>query len=212
MKHFKIIPFLCNHFPLILLGILAVTTVLSYIDAYDHQVWQAEFSSVAFLILLLSLTYRKFKFSNWAYVILTLWAILQLIGAHYTFERVPFEWVNSWFGFERNHYDRVAHFVVGCSSFAISELVYRKKWVSGRIVATFAGIIFIMALANAWELLEWTYAELDGGPAGQAFLGSQGDIWDAQKDMLMDTLGAILAGILFYFWSKKNLNAIEATK
>ena len=60
-----------------------------------------------------------------------------------------------------------------------------------------------MALANAWELIEWIYAEIDGGSAGLAFLGSQGDIWDAQKDMLMDTLGAICASILFYFCAGK---------
>ena len=65
-------------------------------------------------------------------------------------------------------------------------------------MAIFFGIIFIMAMANAWELVEWIYAEVDGGSAGQAFLGSQGDIWDAQKDMLMDTLGACLGSLLFY--------------
>ena len=61
-----------------------------------------------------------------------------------------------------------------------------------------------MALANLWELIEWLYAEIDGGNVGLAFLGSQGDIWDAQKDMLMDTLGAILGSIIFYFKFRKD--------
>ena len=189
---------LYQFFPMILVGILCILSVISYIDAYDTQVWWTEFSSVIFLLLLFGLTYRKFRFSNTAYFILFVWMVLQVIGAHYTFERVPFGFITDLFGFERNHYDRLAHFTIGCSSFLVSEFVYRKKLVSGTLMAVCFGVIFIMALANAWELVEWIYAEIDGGTAGQAFLGSQGDIWDAQKDMLMDTLGAILSGILFY--------------
>jgi len=156
-------------------------------------------------MLMWAATYRKFRFSNMSYFVLFIWGAMQIIGAHYTFERVPFDWFNMAFEETRNHYDRVAHFVIGCASFAVSEFVWRKKWVSGRTVAIFFGIIFIMALANAWELVEWIYAEIDGGAAGQAFLGAQGDIWDAQKDMLLDTLGAICGGILFYFSTRKNI-------
>ena len=187
-----------NIFPLVLLGILIGLTVISRINAYDVQVWWTEFSSMAVLVALLAGTYKVFRFSNLSYVILFLWCVLQLIGAHYTFERVPFDFVTNALGFERNHYDRLAHFMVGCGAIAICELVYRKKWVSGKGMAAFFGIIFIMALANFWELVEWIYAEIDGGSAGLAFLGSQGDMWDAQKDMLMDTLGALLGSGLFY--------------
>lgn len=197
--------FIKNHlFPLLLLGILCVLSVVSYIYSYDTQVWWTEFTSVAFLLLLLGLSYKKFKFSNMAYFILFLWAVLQLIGAQYTFERVPFDFVSDLFGFERNHYDRLAHFTIGCSSFLVSEFVYRKKFVCGKLMAICFGVIAIMALANAWELIEWIYAEIDGGSAGLAFLGSQGDIWDAQKDMLMDALGALLGGLLFYYFGTKN--------
>ena len=185
-------------FPSILLGILVVLTIISRVNAYDIQVWWTEFLSMAVLVALLIGTYKKFRFSNTAYFIMFLWCVLQIIGAQYTFERVPFDFVTNLFGFERNHYDRLAHFMVGCGAIAICELVYRKKWVSGKGMAAFFGVIFIMALANFWELVEWIYAEIDGGSAGLAFLGSQGDIWDAQKDMLMDTLGAILGSGLFY--------------
>ena len=190
-------------FPLILLGILVVLTIISRVNAYDIQVWWTEFLSMAVLVAILVLTYREFRFSNIAYFIMFLWCILQIIGAQYTFERVPFDFVTNLFGFERNHYDRLAHFMVGCGGFAICELAYRKKWVSGKGMAAFFGIVFIMALANFWELVEWIYAEIDGGSAGLAFLGSQGDVWDAQKDMLMDTLGAILGSGLFYLTISK---------
>jgi len=190
-------------FPVILLAILAVLTIISRANAYDIQVWWTEFLSMAGLVALLALTYQKFRFSNLSYFVLFLWCVLQIIGAQYTFERVPFDFVTNLFGFERNHYDRLAHFMVGCGVIAVCELVYRNKWVSGKGMAAFFGIIFIMALANFWELVEWIYAEVDGGSAGLAFLGSQGDIWDAQKDMLMDTLGAFLGSTLFYFTTPK---------
>jgi len=189
-------------FPFILGGILAVMTIVSRINAYDVQVWWTEFSSMAVLVAVLALTYKKFRFSNMSYFILFLWCVLQIIGAHYTFERVPFGAVTDLLGFERNHYDRLAHFMVGCGGYAVAELAYRKKWVTGKGLAVFFSILFIMALANFWELVEWIYAEIDGGKAGLAFLGSQGDIWDAQKDMLMDTLGAILGGGLFWLLFK----------
>ena len=189
--------------PLYLLIILGVMTICSYLGASDVKVWWIEATSMFFIVALLGLTYKKFKFSNLAYLIIFIWCVLQIIGACYTFEKVPFDFVNNLLGFKRNNYDRFAHFTIGVSSFLIAELVWRKKIVKSLKWAAFFGLIFIMALANFWELIEWTYAEIDGGSAGLAFLGSQGDIWDAQKDMLMDTLGAICGSLLFYFNFKK---------
>lgn len=182
-----------------LVGILALQTVWSFGGAYDTQVWWTEMASVFFLVALLAVTYKKFQFSNLSYFVIFLFCVLQIIGAHYTFERVPFDSVTQLFGFERNHYDRLAHFTIGVSGLLISEFVWRQKIVPSFKWAALFGIIFIMALANFWELVEWIYADIDGGSAGLAFLGSQGDIWDAQKDMLMDTLGALLGCGLFYY-------------
>ena len=187
-------------FPLLLLTILFIETLWSFCHPYDLQVWWTEFLTAFFLIVPLVCTYKKFRFSNLAYFLIFLFCFLQIIGAHYTFERVPFDMVTQFFGFTRNHYDRVAHFTIGLSGFLVSEFLWRKKIITSFKWAAFFGIIFIMAAANFWELVEWTYAEIDGGSAGLAFLGSQGDIWDAQKDMLMDTLGAIVACVLFCFY------------
>ena len=187
-----------QHLPLLFLGILLVETVFSRYYAYDVQVWWTEYASALFLMLLFGLTYKKFRFSNLSYFILFVFCFLQIIGACYTFERVPFDAVTQWFGFERNHYDRLAHFIVGVNGVLVSEFVWRQKIVPSLKWAAVFGVIFIMALANFWELVEWAYAEIDGGSAGLAFLGSQGDIWDAQKDMLMDTLGALLGSGLFW--------------
>lgn len=180
------------------LAILIIGVIVwSGIAPYDMGVWYVEIASVLIVFIGLILTYKNFKFSNISYFIISMWLIMHSIGAKYSFELVPFDTITNLFGFERNHYDRVAHFVIGMNSFGVAEYVFRKGFVNSARVAAFFGIIFIMALANAWELIEWAYAELDGGEVGAAFLGSQGDIWDAQKDMLCDTLGAIFASMIF---------------
>ena len=94
-------------------------------------------------------------------------------------------------------FDRVAHYIIGFYSFPIAELLIRKRW-ANVVTAGLFGLFSIMSIAAAYEIIEWQYAVREGGEAGIAFLGSQGDIWDAQKDMLADTLGAITALILFY--------------
>jgi len=116
---------------------------------------------------------------------------LHTIGGHFTFERVPFDWVTDAFGFERNHYDRVAHFSVGFYAFGMAELLITRKLVARSWIAYAFGIFAIGTIAAMYEIIEWIYAALAGGASGAAFLGSQGDIWDAQKDMLADISGAV---------------------
>jgi putative membrane protein len=184
---------------ILMLAALAAVFIWSAINPYDWGVWIVEMTSVFVVFLALVFTYRKFQFSNAAYFIVSLWLIMHTIGAHYSFELVPFGLVTDTFGFERNHYDRVAHFVIGLNAFGVAEFFWRKKLASSRKAAAFVGVCFIMAMANAWELIEWAYAEIDGGDVGAAFLGSQGDVWDAQKDMLCDTIGA-LCSVPFFLW------------
>lgn len=159
--------------------------------------------------LILIATHRYTRLSLMAYGVFGIWCILQIIGAHYTFELVPIDTLSQALGFERNHYDRVAHFIVGMNAVGGAEIFWRKRLVSSRCMAAVVGILAIMAMANAWELIEWIYAEIDGGSAGAAFLGSQGDPWDAQKDMLMDTLGALLGAGLFLAADRSRSNAKE---
>lgn len=192
-----------DRLPLLLLIIFIVLSIWSGIHPHDIQVWWTEMSIALLLVGTLMLTYRRFRFSNTAYVILAIWCYIQVVGAHYTFELVPFDFITNLFGFERNHYDRVAHFVVGMGGIAIAEILWRKRLVNTIATAAVFSVVFIMAIAGFWELVEWIYAEIDGGDAGQAFLGSQGDVWDAHKDMVQDTLGSILAAIIFYCQNRK---------
>jgi len=111
---------------------------------------------------------------------------------------VPFGFITELFGFSRNHFDRLAHFTVGFYAFAIAELLLVRKLVTSRVVLYLFPLSVIIAVAGSYEIFEWVYASSADGTAGAAVLGSQGDPWDAQKDMLADTLGAVTALLLFY--------------
>ncbi|MDF5394198.1 DUF2238 domain-containing protein, partial [Vibrio parahaemolyticus] len=134
----------------------------------------------------------RYQFSNTAYFLMFIWLCLHTIGAKYTFSEVPFDWFNDMIGSERNNFDRVAHFSIGLYAYPIAEYLINKKRFNKAFSCWFA-LFAIMSLAAGYEIIEWWYAELAGGDEGIAFLGSQGDIWDAQKDMLCDTVGAVLS-------------------
>lgn len=145
----------------------------------------------------LSATFRLFRFSDTSYAMKAVLVYMHTIGGHYTFERVPFGFVTDLFGFERNHYDRVAHFAVGLYAYPMAELLFRKRLVRAAWVRVLFPIATILSVAAIYEIIEWIYADLEGGASGAAFLGPQGDVWDAQRDMLADGLGSIVAVALF---------------
>lgn len=138
---------------------------------------------------------NRYQFSNTAYVLMFIWLCLHTVGAKYTFAEVPFDWFNNLIGSERNNFDRVAHFSIGLYAYPIAEYLIYKKKLNVKFSCWFA-LFAIMSLAAGYEIIEWWYAAIAGGDEGIAFLGSQGDIWDAQKDILCDTVGAIVALIL----------------
>jgi putative membrane protein len=164
------------------------------IAPFSRAVWWAEnIPIVAIVVTLVVLYVRDVRVSNLAYALMSVLLYLHTIGGHYTFERVPFDWFTHAFGFERNHFDRIAHFSVGFYAFAIAELLITRKLVARPWVAYGFGVFAIGTVAAVYEIIEWIYAAVEGGSAGAAFLGSQGDIWDAQKDMLADISGAVCA-------------------
>lgn len=163
----------------------------------DRTVWYVEMVWCVGLWAILFFTRRVFLFSTAAYFCFFVWMVLQVVGAHFTFEHVPMDWLTKPLGLVRNPYDRIAHFAVGWFAFPLAELFHRRGWTRSAGSAAFFAVASTVALAGIWELVEWAYAVLDGGDAGAAFLGSQGDVWDAQKDILCDTLGALCASGAF---------------
>lgn len=183
--------------PHILLGLYVAWFGVMAVNPYSRQVWFSENLPIVIIVLALVSTYRRFAFSDTSYVMMSVLIFMHTAGGHYTFERVPFGFITDLFGFSRNHYDRVAHFSVGFYAYPIAEFIWRKGYTASKGLLAFTGITAIFTVAAVYEIIEWWYAASADPEAGIAFLGSQGDIWDAQKDMLADGLGSICASLLF---------------
>lgn len=166
--------------------------LFSAISPLSRAVWFAEIIPALAILALIIWASVHIPFSKTSYILMFIWLVLHTIGSKYTFSEVPFDWFNNLIGSERNNFDRVAHFSIGLYAYPIAEGLIKKKIMPPVWAAGFA-LFSIMSIAAGYEIVEWWYAELAGGDEGIAFLGSQGDQWDAQKDMLCDTLGAISA-------------------
>ena len=186
----------------LMIGYAVLFTVLAF-NPIDRMTWLAENLTVwIVLAVLIGLYLGGVVFSRMAYALMFIFIYLHTIGGHWTFALVPFDWVTDFFGFSRNHFDRLAHFSVGFYAFAMAEWLWHKKSVTNRFLLFTYPIFAIATIAMSYEIIEWIYAATSDPEAGIAYLGSQGDIWDAQKDMLADTLGAITAVVLFFLIRK----------
>jgi putative membrane protein len=196
-------------FPLFLLVAYLIYFLVLAINPYNRLVWIAENVPMVIIVLVLVLTYKKFQFSDTAYAFMAVLIFLHTLGGHYTFERVPLGyWLQDGFDFERNHFDRIAHFSVGLYAYAVAELVLVKGWIRSKAVLLLFAIFSILSVAAVYEVFEWQYAVLGDPTAGEAVLGSQGDRWDAQKDMLADGLGALFGTFHFWLARRKNLEKL----
>jgi putative membrane protein len=187
---------------LVLAGLFAVQFVWLGIAPVSRSTWLLENMLVLLLGGALVASYRSFRFSRVSYTLLFLFLALHEIGAHYTYSLVPYDaWSRRWlgfspdqsFGFERNHFDRAIHFFYGLLfAYPIREVFLRVAAVRG-FWGYFLPLDLTMSTSMIYELIEWGAAELFGGELGQAYLGTQGDVWDAHKDMALASLGAVIA-------------------
>ncbi|MBQ7695996.1 MAG: DUF2238 domain-containing protein [Lentisphaeria bacterium] len=178
--------------PALLLGIYLLENLVAAAAPLDRVTWLAE-SLTAWIPLAFILVWylRGGRLSAAAWLAMAPWFLLQTVGAHYSFEHVPFDWITEIFGFQRNHFDRVCHFCVGGFAFPVIEILERRELIRGRGLTVFFVVMGVFGFAALFEVIEMLYAICASPEAGAAFLGSQGDIWDAQKDMLADGLGAM---------------------
>ena len=193
-----------NRLPLVLFALYLVEFAVLAIRPVSRPTWISENVTALVIVVPLVWMYRRgVRFSNAAYLFMSVLIYLHTIGGHYTFSEVPFGWVTDLIGAQRNHFDRVAHFTVGFYAYAILEFIEVRRLSSRRAFSLVVALSMILAVAALFELVEWIYAVSADPVAGAEFLGSQGDIWDAQKDMLADGLGAVLACAVYAIVHRK---------
>jgi putative membrane protein len=192
----------------LLLAFGAIWTALAIAPWY-RQDWLLENLLVFVAVPLLAITSRTLRFSNGAYTCLFVFFVLHAIGAHYTYSEVPWrEWLHlqdAGTGPDaagRNHYDRFVHFSYGVLMFPAVWELFTARANPQRIWRYVMPVMFLMAHSVIYELIEWSAAELFGGDLGVAYLGTQGDEWDAQKDMGMAAAGTLTGLLLTLAFSR----------
>lgn len=187
------IPFSRNHvLQLTLIAFAAVWIAAAWHPVYPAD-WVLENVLTVLAVAALVLTYRWFAFSELSYVIIAVFMSLHAVGSHYTYSEVPLgDWAKAAMGWQRNHFDRLVHFSFGLLwAYPFRELA-RRRYGAPPAFATLCALTFVLACGAAYEIIEWAVAAIVDPAAGQAYLGTQGDEFDGQKDMALAGLGAIL--------------------
>lgn len=167
------------------------TTLLGTTDMSN---WLLENTLVFIFLAFLIITYRKYQFSDLTYLLICIYLCLHVYGSKYTYAENPFGyWLMETFGMARNHYDRIVHFSFGfLLAYPMREMFL--SWLKFPVwVAWLLPIEITLSISGAYELIEWAVADVFFPAQGDAYLGTQGDIWDAQKDIFLATTGAVLA-------------------
>jgi len=189
-------------YPLTLLSLFCLLWIALAIAPVFRQDWLLENMLVFIAVPLLVLTAKHLRFSNSAYTCLFLFFCLHAIGAHYTYSLVPYDqWfqaltggsLNEMLGFERNHFDRLIHFLYGLLVAPAAVQIFAHYGRYPRVWAYFFPLLFMASHAVIYELIEFAAAIIFGGELGQAYLGTQGDIWDGQKDMALALAGSTIS-------------------
>jgi putative membrane protein len=183
--------------PAILLIAAVVLLALSRVGALEPGTWLLEIAPILIVAPILVVTARRFPLTPLVYRLLFVHGVILMVGGHYTYAKVPLGfWVQDAFGLARNHYDRLGHLAQGFvpAMLAREVLLRRSPLQRGKWLA-FLVVCICLALSATYELIEWVTAVL-GGSAADAFLGTQGDVWDTQWDMFMALIGAISALLL----------------
>lgn len=181
--------------------------VLSAVQPKEYFTWFLEVIPALVGFIILVFTYKKFQFTNYTYLFILIHCIILFIGGHYTYAEVPlFDWIKEAFDQTRNNYDKVGHFAQGfVPALLVRELFIRKNVIANKTFFNFILVSICLAISAAYEWIEW-WVSICTGEGGDAFLGTQGYIWDTQSDMLLATIGAIFAIV---FCSRSQDKAIK---
>lgn len=179
---------------LFMLGAFLLVLAWSGIEPHDRLTWILEVAPAVLGVGVLALTYRKFQFTTLVYFLILLHSFILMVGGKYTYAEVPlFNWIRDSFGLARNSYDGVGHFAQGFVPVIVArELLLRTSPLKKGPWLFFICVCITLALSAFYELFEW-WVSLATGSAGDSFLGTQGDVWDTQKDMAICLLASILS-------------------
>jgi putative membrane protein len=193
------------------LGSLLPALVWSWIDPHDRFTWWLESIPVVAGVPLILAFQKNFPLSTLLLVLLWLHCVLLIVGGHYTYARVPLgEWARDWFGWTRNNYDKLGHFVQGfVPAILARELLIRTSPLKGSRWLDFLVVCVCLAFSALYELLEWT-AAVTSGAAAEDFLGTQGDPWDTQSDMALALIGAFVALLVLSRVHDRSLTGVAA--
>jgi len=179
------------------LAVFSAVFVWSAINPKDYFTWFLEVLPAIIGIVLIIRTYQSFRLTELLYLLILIHSVVLMVGGHYTYAEVPlFDAIKPVFGFERNNYDKVGHFMQGFMPAILArEILIRLKVVSTKDWLNYIILSICLAFSAFYELIEWWVAELSGTGA-DAFLGTQGYVWDTQSDMALALVGAIMAILL----------------
>jgi len=186
-----------NMAPIIFLGLALFILAFSLIVSNDRFTWVLEVFPILIGLPILLLTYKKLKLTDFVYALLVVHSAVLAVGGIYTYAEVPLGfWMQDWFGFARNHYDRIGHIAQGFfPAILIREVLLQTSPLRKGKWLVFIVISICLAISALYELIEFGYA-ISTGETAESFLGSQGDIWDAQWDMLFALIGSIASLLL----------------
>lgn len=193
----------------VLLTLFSATLLWSIINPKEGFTCFLEIIPAIIGLLILSLSFKKFRFTNFTYTLILIHCIILFIGGHYTYAEVPlFDYIKEILHQSRNNYDKVGHFAQGfVPAMIIRELFIRKKVISNQSFFNFIIVCICLAISAAYEWIEW-FVSIITGDGGDAFLGTQGYVWDTQSDMLFATIGAITALLLLSKTQDKQISKL----
>lgn len=196
-----------------LMAIVVITLLVSGITPTERLTWLMEVAPVLIALPILIATRRSFPLTDLLAVLVSLHALVLILGGAYTYAHVPLGfWLQDMLGTARNPYDKIGHFMQGfVPALVAREILLRGAYVRGRRMAAFLCICVAMAISACYELIEWAAAVALGQGADE-FLGTQGDIWDTQSDMFMALIGSTTAMALLTGWHDRQLAALGARR
>jgi len=199
-----------QNYPILFSVCTLIILIVSFVLSVDRTIWALEVFPIFFGFPVLFFTYKRFPLTKLVYTLLIIHFVILAVGGIYTYAKVPLGyWMQDWFGFCRNNYDKIGHFAQGfVPALLTREILLRTSPLKQGKWLNFIVVSICLAISALYELIEWWIASIQGA-AAEDFLGMQGYEWDAQSDMFFALIGAIVALIVFSNYHNRLLKGLK---